>query len=104
MPIEGDDGVAEEQRRPLIINHHFDSSIQFLHQNEDTISSLPFSHTDTPSLPSLSVPNQRLASLDVFRGLTVAVRLHYFLRHFNYFMFMIKSKSPLIQYGSKYFY
>ncbi|KAK8468058.1 hypothetical protein PHAVU_007G216500 [Phaseolus vulgaris] len=75
MPSEVDDGVAEEQERPLIINHDFDSSIHILHQNEDTITSLPFSHTDTLSLPSLSVPNQRLASLDVFRGLTVALMI-----------------------------
>jgi hypothetical protein len=45
----------EEERRPLI-----DSSILIVHQNgDDTI---------------FPVPNQRLVSLDVFRGLTVAVR------------------------------
>jgi len=97
MPGEEDDGVAGEQRRPLIINHDFDSSVHILHQNEDTISPLPFSHTETLPLPSLPAPNQRLASLDVFRGLTVAVCLHYFLHHFNYFMCMINSKAPLIQ-------
>ncbi|XP_022640651.1 heparan-alpha-glucosaminide N-acetyltransferase isoform X2 [Vigna radiata var. radiata] len=75
MPGEEYDGVAGEQRRPLIINHDFDSSVDILHQNEDTISPLPFSHTETLALPSLPVPNQRLASLDVFRGLTVALMI-----------------------------
>ncbi|CAJ1969921.1 unnamed protein product [Sphenostylis stenocarpa] len=74
MPSEVDDCVAEEQGTPLI-NNDFDSSIHILHQNEDTISPLPFNHTDTLSSPSLSVPNQRLASLDVFRGLTVALMI-----------------------------
>ncbi|KOM34858.1 hypothetical protein LR48_Vigan02g100800 [Vigna angularis] len=72
MPGEEYDGVAGERRRPLIINHDLDSSVHILHQNEDTISPLPFTHTETLALPSLPVPNQRLASLDVFRGLTVA--------------------------------
>lgn len=104
MPGEEYDGVAGEQRRPLIINHDFDSSVDILHQNEDTISPLPFSHTETLALPSLPVPNQRLASLDVFRGLTVAVCLHYFFHHFNYFMCIIDSKPPLILDGSNYFH
>lgn len=69
--------VAGEERRPLVVRD-FDSSIIIAHQNEDTIFPLPSEsvHTDK-SLPSLSVPNQRLASLDVFRGLTVAVRPHF---------------------------
>ncbi|XP_052730607.1 uncharacterized protein LOC108324582 isoform X1 [Vigna angularis] len=75
MPGEEYDGVAGERRRPLIINHDLDSSVHILHQNEDTISPLPFTHTETLALPSLPVPNQRLASLDVFRGLTVALMI-----------------------------
>ncbi|KAK7344400.1 hypothetical protein VNO77_13949 [Canavalia gladiata] len=67
------DGVAEEQGRPLL-GHDYDSSILIVHQNEDTIFPLPSNHTDKAS-PSLSVPNQRLASLDVFRGLTVALMI-----------------------------
>ncbi|XP_061338412.1 uncharacterized protein LOC133285225 isoform X2 [Gastrolobium bilobum] len=55
----------EEERRPLV-----DSSNLIVHQDEDTIFPLP-----DKSLPSLSVPNQRLASLDVFRGLTVALMI-----------------------------
>jgi hypothetical protein len=48
--------VTEEERRPLI-----DSSIFIVYQNgDDTV---------------FPVPNQRLVSLDVFRGLTVAVRV-----------------------------
>lgn len=49
--------AEEEERRPLI-----DSSILTLtvHENE---------------LPPVSVPNQRLVSLDVFRGLTVALMI-----------------------------
>lgn len=66
-----DVAVAEEERRPLIA-HDFDSSIVIAHQNEDSIFPLPPDNADK-SLPSLSV-NQRLTSLDVFRGLTVAVR------------------------------
>ncbi|TKY52480.1 Heparan-alpha-glucosaminide N-acetyltransferase [Spatholobus suberectus] len=68
------DGAAEEQGRPLL-GHDLDSSILIVHRNEDTIFPLPCNHTDTPTLPSLSVPNQRLASLDVFRGLTVALMI-----------------------------
>lgn len=62
----------EEERRPLI-----DSSILTLtvHENE---------------LPPVSVPNQRLVSLDVFRGLTVAVRSLFIL--FNYFIFINENK------------
>ncbi|KAL2323687.1 hypothetical protein Fmac_028066 [Flemingia macrophylla] len=56
--------VAEEEGGPLL-GHDHDSSILIVHQNEDTIF----------PLPSLSVPNQRLASLDVFRGLTVALMI-----------------------------
>lgn len=71
----------EEERRPLII-HDFDPSILILHENQqDTIFPLPSdnnnnnNNADKSSLPSsLSLPNQRLVSLDVFRGLTVAVR------------------------------
>ncbi|XP_020222872.2 heparan-alpha-glucosaminide N-acetyltransferase isoform X2 [Cajanus cajan] len=68
------DGIAEEQGRALL-GHNYDSSIPIVHQNEDTIFPLPFHHTNTSSLPSLSVPNQRLASLDVFRGLTIALMI-----------------------------
>jgi len=68
--------AEEEQGRPLLGRDH-DSSILILNQNEDTIFPLPSSnHTDKP-LHSASLPNQRLASLDVFRGLTVAVRSHF---------------------------
>lgn len=50
--------VAEEQRAPLLVAAQS-------HQNEECTSS------------TVSIPNQRLASLDVFRGLTVAVRPHF---------------------------
>jgi hypothetical protein len=59
-----DGAVVEEERRPLL-DHDFDSSILILTENGD--------NTIFPPLPS-SAPNQRLVSLDVFRGLTVAVR------------------------------
>ncbi|KAK7277795.1 hypothetical protein RJT34_22812 [Clitoria ternatea] len=75
MSRQVDDGVAEEERTPLL-GHDSDSSILIVHQNEATISPLPSNHVHTDiSLPSHSVPNQRLASLDVFRGLTVALMI-----------------------------
>lgn len=55
------DAEEEEEIRPLI-----DSSILTVDENEE----------DKIDRSSFSVPtNQRLVSLDVFRGLTVAVRL-----------------------------
>ncbi|KAJ7973031.1 Heparan-alpha-glucosaminide N-acetyltransferase [Quillaja saponaria] len=65
--------VEEEQRTPLLN----DSSPYFRHggstnENEDTV--LPSSSNDL-SRPNLAVPNQRLVSLDVFRGLTVALMI-----------------------------
>jgi len=58
----------EEERRALI-----DSSILTVHENGEDRSSL-----------SVTTTNQRLVSLDVFRGLTVAVRLLSF--QFNCFI------------------
>ncbi|PNY06973.1 heparan-alpha-glucosaminide N-acetyltransferase-like protein [Trifolium pratense] len=52
-----DGAIAEEERRPLI-----DSSILIVHQNGEDETIIP-------------VPNQRLVSLDVFRGLTVALMI-----------------------------
>ena len=69
--------VEEEERRPLI-GHDLGSSILIVHQNEDTISICPLPQSNPTATSSLSLPNQRLSSLDVFRGLTVAVRPHYF--------------------------
>ena len=61
--------VAEEQRAPLVHNASTD-------ENEDEI--VPFSSSNGPdaptSAPTPTDPSQRLNSLDVFRGLTVAVR------------------------------
>jgi hypothetical protein len=57
--------VAEEQRAPLLHNASTD-------ENEDEI--VPFSSSNGPDAPTPTDPNQRLNSLDVFRGLTVAVR------------------------------
>ena len=67
--------VAEDQRTPLLLHHDYSSILiahtnsNNAHQNEDTI--LPFPDKGK------AIPNQRLASLDVFRGLTVAVRPHF---------------------------
>lgn len=68
-----EDHAAEEERgrRTPLLAHDHDSSILILHQDEDTIVPLPPDHKPSPSLP---VRSQRLVSLDVFRGLTVAVR------------------------------
>ncbi|RYR39839.1 hypothetical protein Ahy_A09g045472 isoform C [Arachis hypogaea] len=66
--------VAEEQEAPLLLNHHHHSSILIDHQNEeeDTIIPFPDKHMDAHAKV---IPNQRLASLDVFRGLTVALMI-----------------------------
>lgn len=56
--------VTEEQRVPLLPSHRNSTD-----QNEDAV--VPLS-SEKPTPPA-TVPNQRLASLDVFRGLTVAV-------------------------------
>lgn len=55
---------AEEQRAPLLPSHRNSTN-----QNEDVVVPL----SSERSTPTVTVPNQRLASLDVFRGLTVAV-------------------------------
>ena len=60
--------VAEEQRTPFL-NGDTDR-ISVIHSNEDAVSPLSSDNTDKP----IRSPNQRLISLDVFRGLTVAVR------------------------------
>ncbi|KAG4995813.1 hypothetical protein AAZX31_10G015400 [Glycine max] len=66
--------VEEEERRPLI-GHDLGSSILIVHQNEDTISICPLPQSNPTDTSSLSLPNQRLSSLDVFRGLTVALMI-----------------------------
>lgn len=64
--------MAEEQGAgdPLLQHSYTDSSN---HHNEEDI--VPFLSSNGPDA-SRTTPNQRLVSLDVFRGLTVAVRLN----------------------------
>ena len=59
--------VAEDDQRQRLLNHH--SSPPNGHQHQEIA---PYLSSDQPEPPS-SLPNQRLISLDVFRGLTVAL-------------------------------
>ncbi|OMO63938.1 hypothetical protein CCACVL1_22167 [Corchorus capsularis] len=61
-------GESEEQRQPLLYNPSSDG-------NEDEIAAS--STSDQPDAPKLTLndSNQRLVSLDVFRGLTVALMI-----------------------------
>ncbi|OMO82044.1 hypothetical protein COLO4_23272 [Corchorus olitorius] len=61
-------GESEEQRQPLLHNPSSDG-------NEDEIAAS--STSDQPDAPKLTLndSNQRLVSLDVFRGLTVALMI-----------------------------
>ena len=68
MPSLIDVAEEEEQRTPLLHNHNAAAS------TDDIVpsSSSPSNGPDSSPLAA-PTPNQRLHSLDVFRGLTVAV-------------------------------
>ncbi|KAI4301467.1 hypothetical protein L6164_034745 [Bauhinia variegata] len=64
--------VAEELGRPLL---HGQNNVSATNENDDAVFPSSNSNDTAKSTSNVTVPTQRLASLDVFRGLTVALMI-----------------------------